>query len=154
MPLFRKVFAGFLGFLQHPRESLCIEMSLIERDPAVCHHAGDDAGLSCARADGANAAFAAPGDSIDLGTHLCRSQKCVSTAVHGRAARMRRLSAKSDSVSLDPKSSQHCTEWKIEIEQNGTLLDMQFQICRRIFQFFARISDLFEIDSVLLQRVH
>src|SRR5437764_14670553 len=66
---------------------------------------------------------------------------------------MRGVSDKSDRMALHPESSEHGAERKIKIEKHRALLDMQFDIRRRVFQFFPGIFYFLEIDSVLLDRV-
>ena len=62
LPSLRELFAGVFGFLKHLGERRAVEMPLVERDAAFLDDAGNDAGLGCAGADGANAAIAALGD--------------------------------------------------------------------------------------------
>src|SRR5438477_6321705 len=98
-------------------------MSLIERDPAFFNDAGDDPRFGRARADRANALSAAFRNLVNFGAHLRRGQKRIASSIHRRAAGMRGLSAESDRMPLDPKSSEHGAERKIEIEKHRALFD-------------------------------
>ena len=60
------------------------------------------------------------------------------------------LTAKPDGVSLDSKCAKDRAEWKIEIEQDRSLFDVQFDISSGVRQLFARLLHALEIDPVFL----
>ena len=93
------------------------------------------------------------GDAINFRTHFRRGQERIAAAIHRRAARMRRLSAKCNRVSLHPERSENSSKRKIEIEKHRALFDVQLEIRRGVLQFFAGIFYFLEIDSVFFQRI-
>src|SRR5437879_1946468 len=122
-------------------------MPLIDGDPALFDHAGNDAGFRGTRADRAHSAITALGDSIDLRTHFSGGEKRVPPTVHGRASRVRSLATKRDGVTLNPESSQDCTQRQIEVEQNGPLFDVQFKVRCGVLKFFAAFFHSVELDT-------
>ena len=137
-------------FAQHASEFFRIEMPLIERDPAILHHARHNSGFGRARTDRANAAVSFR-DPINFRTHLRGGQKCVAAPVHRRAAGMRGLSVKGDGMTFDAESSKHSSERKVEIEEHRALSDVQLEISGCVAQFFAALLHSLEIDSVFFQ---
>src|ERR1700724_674332 len=107
-------------------------MALIERNSTLLNDAGDDSRFRCAGANRANAAIAAFRDLVNLRTHRRGGEKCIAAAVHWRAAGMRGLPTECDGVSFDPESSEHCSEWKTQIEQYRSLFDVQFDVGRSV----------------------
>src|SRR5688572_1468799 len=126
--------ACFARFLVHACESVCIEVTLVERDSAVGYDAGDDSGFCDARPDRADAAIAALCDLVDFRAHLCCGEERIAAAVHGRAARVRRLPVERDRMPLDAKRTQHSAKWQIQVQQHGALLDVQLQVGGCILQ--------------------
>src|SRR2546428_14080369 len=125
-------------------------MTLIQRNPAFFDNTGDDSRLCRAGTDRANALAAAFRDLINLRAHLRRREKRVASSIHRRAAGMRSLPAESNRVLFDAKSSENCPEWKIEIEQDWSLFDVQFDISSGVRQLIARLLHALEIDPSLL----
>src|SRR5579864_7078247 len=111
-------------------------MALIECDPAFFDHAGDDSGFCGAGTDCANALTTALRDLVNRRAHFACGQKCVTAAIHRSTAGVRGLAAKRDRVAFDSKCSKHGPEREIEIEEDWTLFDVQFDVSRGVSQFF------------------
>ncbi len=122
-----ETLAGLPGFAQHLGKGISLEMALVEGDAAILDDTGDDPGLCRAAADGAGAAVAF-GDAISLRTHFGGGEERIFAALHRRAAGMRRLAVESDRVPLDAERPEDGAEREIEIEEHGSLFDVQFQI--------------------------
>ena len=56
-------------------------------------------------------------------------------------------------MSFHAKSSHYRSKRKIAVEKHGALFDMQLDVGRGMFELFARIFHLLEIDSVFLYRI-
>ena len=146
----RESFAGRFRFSQHAGEGRGVEVPLIERDATFIDDAGDDAGFSGAGTNCADATVAV-GDLINLRAHFRGGEEGVFAAVHRGAAGMRGLPVEGNGVALDAESPEHRPERPIQIEQDWTLLDVQFQVSGCVLQFFAALLHFFEIDPVLFQ---
>ena len=149
----RKFFAGGFGFLKHACERRAVEMALIQRDATFLDDARDDARFGRAGANGANAVAAAPGDFVNLGTHLRGGEEGVFAAIHRRAAGVRGLSVESDRVPLDAERPEHRAEREIEIEQHRALLNVEFEIRGGVGEFGAARAHIFKVDVVFAQRI-
>src|SRR5947209_11888606 len=106
-------------------------MPLIERDPALFDDAGDNAGFRRARTDCANTLPTSFSDFVNLRAHLCARNKCITAAIHRRAAGVAGLTSKCDAVTLHAKSAEHTAKRKVESEQDGPLFDVQLDVSSR-----------------------
>ena len=128
-------------------------MPLVQGDAAFLDDAGNDARLCGTGTDGADTALASCGDLINFRAHPGRGEECVFSPVHGRAAGMRGLSVKGDRMPFNTERAEHCAQRQIQIQQHRSLLDVQFQISGRVFEFLAAFFHPFEINPNFLQRV-
>ena len=114
-----------LRVVQHRGELSGVEVTLVEQALGRLDHRGDDAGLRDDPAHRADRAVTRPlRDLADLELEPRRTGERVAALVHRRRAGVRRLSTKSDLVTLDAERAQHDAERKLHRLEDGSLLDV------------------------------
>ena len=151
-PAWAKRSLALPRFPEHVGEGRGVEVALVEREAAFRDDAGDDAGLGRAGADRADATVAVR-DAVNLGSHLRGGEKGVAAAVHRRAAGVRGLAVEGHGVPLDAERAEHGAERAVEVQQDGALLDVEFQVGGGVDEFAVGILDGCQVDPVLAQGV-
>src|SRR3954447_2336124 len=131
--ILRELLARLLRVIEHLRERFCIKVPLIERDPAIFHHASDDAWLGRARTDRADAVTASFRNLVNLRAEPSGSEKRIAVPIHRCAARVRSLAVEVDGVSLDSKRAENGSKRQVEVEQHRALFNMELDVSRRVF---------------------
>ena len=94
-----------------------------------------------------------PRDLADLESELGGAGERVAALVHRRRARVRRLAAPGDPVTLDAERSENGAEREPERLENRPLLDVELEVCGCALELAAGVERPVEVDAVLAQRV-
>jgi hypothetical protein len=84
----------------------------------------------------------------ELERELRCSGKRVAALIHRRRARMGRLAAPDDTVTLDPEGSEDSAEREVHGLQHRALLDVQLEVRGGVVQLLSRVDGPVEFHAV------
>ena len=86
-------------------------------------------------------------DDVDLLRQPGRRQQRVAAHVHGRGARVGRLTAKGEAVALDAVGAQHRAQRQLQALQHRPLLDVQLDVGAGVFKLRLRLGRVGQDDA-------
>ncbi len=93
------------------------------------------------------------GDGANLQRKFCRSGERVVAGVHRRGTGVRFLSVKGDVVPLHTFGAEHDAERKVHAFEHRALLDMEFEISRRVFALLRRVGEMVDLHATTAKSV-
>ena len=148
-----EAFARLHSLTVHRGENGGIQVALIERDLAAAGDGGGDAGKGFEAADGADGIGMPSGDRADFEGEFCGGGEGVAALVHGRRARVRRLSVEGDRVAFDAFGAEDDAEGQSEPFKHRALLNVQLEIGGGMLALAGGFGETVDVDTASFESV-